>query len=379
MEHQKDVNPIRQQEETITDLNERQSLRGAGEFIVRDPKQILRLRLEDFHLGPAHCLKNTQVVTRGGTIAVGIFKRSTRTWFYNEYSNAVRLSWKGYQDLKISQCSVEAFQKIQFCMSFLCNGGVGGEVDGSIRRYWQENQEDIEASLDKLMHDIEESLEKDELHNRSSVSTLTHQSNFITLPSSSSLDEPDFLVARKKRRLSSANGASAPESSVKLDKQENKAFEDLFKAYSCEVKRRERLEEKLRVCKKQLSLLERTVYPRGMFENVYDHSFAHKSSSVSQFGDYLVRDRTFSKLIDNASSNSRNGFKKDVEKFIREFYSRYSGRIHNQIPREFRIYADDYNDPAEVCGLCLLFDYFKQDFRYYAPGSDTPSKSPYLS
>ncbi len=110
-------------------------------------------------------------------------------------------------------------------------------------------------------------------------------------------------------------GASVPEVSLKSDKQENnKAFEDLFKAYSCEVKRRERLEEKLRVCK--------TVCPRRIFENFYDRSFAHKSSSVSQFGDYLVRDRTFSKLIENASSNSRNGFKKDVEKFIREFYSR---------------------------------------------------------
>jgi hypothetical protein len=90
--------------------------------------------------------------------------------------------------LKVELCSLLNPQQIQFCMIFLCNGGIGEEEKGSISRYWKENEEDITASMDTLMVDIEERLEQQELARM--------QRNSEFLPSSSTEDE--FLVTWKK-------------------------------------------------------------------------------------------------------------------------------------------------------------------------------------
>jgi hypothetical protein len=152
----------------------------------------------------------------------------------------------------------------------------------------------------------------------------------------------------------------------------------MFNAYRKEAKLREVAEEELRACKKKLAALEGVIYPRAIFELDFDQY--GKAPSASRHGADLLTHQKFMKIISDATSGHRTGFRKDVEKFIRDFYGSYSGRLHNQVrvPQVFHLISDKYNDPAEVCGLCILLHYFKQPFHYYAPGSKIPSPCPFL-
>jgi hypothetical protein len=357
-------------------------------ILVRNPKELLSLSLNEFHLGPAHCLQNTIVERKRGLILpLGTFRKSVSSWFYKEFCKKVRVAWTQLRSLNVSQCSYLDLEQILFCRNFLFGRGNSQdeEEEGSIRKYWKANESDILASLDNLMDSIEEMVEENE---PKEASQALHQE---TIPQEDHLNYYLCSPSRrrnKRRRLSNdittaaAATAAAAAAAVHDDPitshANNKMTEEIFKAYQAEVKMKEEVQEELRICKKQLANLERAIYPRSLFEKDFDHYGKRYCSSASQYGSYLLKTKGIAQMIESATSTYRNGFKTDVENFFRGFYGTYSGRVHNQAPRVFSIYSDDYNDLAEVCGLCLMLNYFNQPFDYYAPGSKVPSKCPFL-
>jgi hypothetical protein len=252
------------------------------------------------------------------------------------------------------------------------------EEEGSIRKYWKASESDILASLDHLMDSIEEEVEEAEENNAPQESSSSQAFHQEILPQEDLMNLCSPSRRRKRRRLSNGIAAAAAVHDDCTSHANNKTIEELFKAYQAEVKIKEQVQEELRISKKQLANLERAIYPRSLFEKDFDHYGKGYCSSASQYGSYLLSEKGFAQMLVSATNTYRNGFKTDVEKFVRDFYGTYSGRVHNQVPRVFSICSDDYNDLAEVCGLCLMFDYFKQPFEYYAPGSKVPSKCPFL-
>jgi hypothetical protein len=256
-------------------------------------------------------------------------------------------------------------------------GGNDQEEDGFIQKYWKAHEADISESLDIVMDTIEDMLEEDAPPHPAASAQSSSSSQAI------SSDNDDNLTAcciprRKKRRQSSSTGTCHNSTLTTSEAMTTKTINEIFQAFQKEMKKREQVEEELRKCKRQLANLERVIYPRGIFEMDYDKYGKSSCPSVSQYGSELINERSFADMMETATSGYRHGFKKDVEKFIREFYGTYSGRVHNQTARVFEIHADDYNDLAELCGLCLIFHYFKRPFRYYSAGSELPSKCPFL-
>ena len=335
-----------------------------------EPKEILTLSLKDFHLGPVYCLKKTQI-QKIVSVDPAEFRRSASSWFYTEFCKKVRAAWKNLRNLKLSQCSILGFQQLQFCLNFLCHGrDVDREEEqGSITAFWKANENEILKALDEIISKIEKGEKNDNDHEN-----VVDEVDDSVDAELSAGDE--FSSSRKKRgrQMSSSDSSGA---SFSCMSQSNKTIAHIFSAYQTEVKLRERAEEELRICRKKLDALERTLYPRAVFELDFDLSGC-KSSSATQYGVELLNESGFRKLLAEATDGQRTGFKKDVEKFIAEFYKSYSSRIHNHVPRELTVKCDDYDNPAEVYGLCVLYRYFRQPFKYYGPEAKDPSQCPFL-
>ncbi len=93
--------------------------------------------------------------------------------------------------MKASQCSLLAFQQIQFCTRFLCDGASREEKDGSIRKFMAENAIEIETALGKLMERIEDEPQS---------AILTHL-KWILLVQQERKEDPAIAKLRWKIRL----------------------------------------------------------------------------------------------------------------------------------------------------------------------------------